>query len=102
MFEIISKIFKGPKTDFKALAKKGAVIIDVRSNEEFKSGHIKGAINVPVEQIKTRINDVKKMNKPVITCCRSGMRSGMAASVLLSAGIEVYNGGAWNLLQKKI
>lgn len=102
MFETIKKIFKRNETDFKALVQKGAVIIDVRSNAEFRSGHIKGSINIPVATIKTKINDVKKMNKPVITCCRSGMRSNIAASALSSAGVEVYNGGAWNLLQRKI
>lgn len=102
MLELIKKIFKGNKTNYKSLVENGAVIVDVRSNPEFRSGHIKGAVNIPVEQVKTKINDLKKMNKPVITCCKSGMRSGMAASILSSAGLEVYNGGAWNILQGKI
>jgi phage shock protein E len=102
MLELIKKIFRGNKTNFKSLVEKGAVIVDVRSNPEFRIVHIKGAVNIPVEQVKIKINDLKKMNKPVITCCKSGMRSGMAASILSSAGLEVYNGGAWNILQRKI
>lgn len=102
MFETISKIFKGNKTDFRSLVSNGAVIIDVRSSPEFRSGHIQGAINVPVDEVKSKITDLKKLNKPVITCCRSGVRSGMAASILSSAGLEVYNGGAWNVLQGKL
>jgi phage shock protein E len=101
MINLIEKIFRGNKTDFKTLVQNGAVIIDVRSDAEFRSGHIKDAVNIPVEQVKNKIHDLKKMNKPVITCCKSGFRSGTAASVLASAGVEVYNGGAWNLLQGK-
>jgi rhodanese-related sulfurtransferase len=41
-------------------------------------------------------------NKPIITCCRSGARSGMAKSVLAAAGVEVSNGGAWFMLEKKL
>src|SRR5689334_14273880 len=99
MFETITKIFKGNKTDFKSLVKNGAVILDVRSAAEFSSGHIKGAINIPVEGVKTILSDLKNMNKPVITCCKSGVRSGMATSILSAAGLEVYNGGSWNILQ---
>jgi rhodanese-related sulfurtransferase len=42
------------------------------------------------------------MNKPIITVCRSGSRSGMAKRIIQSAGIEVYNGGPWNVLIEKI
>ena len=102
MFETIAKIFKGNKTDFKSLVKNGAVVLNVRSAPEFRSGHIQGAINIPVDEVKTVITDLKKMNKPVITCCKSGMRSGIAASLLASEGLEVYNGGSWNVLQGKL
>jgi phage shock protein E len=102
MFNSITKLFKGNKPDFKSLVQNGAVILDVRSNAEFKSGHIKGAFNVPVDEVKTIISELKKKNKPVITCCRSGMRSATAASMLSAAGLEVYNGGPWNSLQGMI
>jgi len=102
MIAFIKKIFGGTSIDFKLLVSNGAVIVDVRSPAEFKSGHTKGAINIPLDQVKTKINDLKKKNKPVITCCRSGSRSGMAKSVLASAGIEAYNGGPWFSLEKKI
>ena len=101
MINFIKNLF-GPGTDFKALKDQGAVIIDVRTVSEFQSGHIKGAINIPVDSIRSKINDIKKKGKPVITCCRSGARSGMAADILKQNGIEVYNGGAWNVLDKKL
>ncbi|MBN8859128.1 MAG: rhodanese-like domain-containing protein [Sphingobacteriales bacterium] len=101
MFSMLKKLF-GNTTDYKGLVSNGAIILDVRSEGEFGSGHIKGATNIPLEQVKQNIPALKKKNKPVITVCRSGVRSGIAKSVLAAAGIEVYNGGAWNALQQKI
>ncbi|MBY0477349.1 MAG: rhodanese-like domain-containing protein [Chitinophagaceae bacterium] len=101
MLNIIKNLF-GPGTDFKALQQQGAVILDVRTAGEFNSGHINGAINIPVDRISSSINDIKKKGKPVITCCASGMRSGSATSVLKQAGIEVYNGGSWVSLNNKL
>ena len=92
----------GKKVDFKLLLSQGAVIVDVRSPGEFKSGHIKGAINIPLDQVKNKIGELKKKNKPIITCCLSGSRSGMAKRIISSAGIECYNGGSWNSLSYKI
>lgn len=101
MFNFLKKLF-GPSIDFKALADAGAVIIDVRSPQAFDLGHIKGSRNIPVNIIEREVNMLKKLNKPVITVCQSGARSGMAKSVLKAAGIEVYNGGSWNGLNLKI
>ena len=101
MFNFIKKLF-GPGTDFKALTQQGAVIVDVRSENEFKSGHIKGAINIPLNSIQNKVKDLKKKGKPVITCCASGMRSGSAVSILKREGIEVYNGGGWASLNSKL
>lgn len=74
---------------------RGAVVIDVRTPGEFASGHSKGAKNIPLDKISAQVTAIKKMNKPVIVCCRSGARSGQAASILKNAGIEVVNAGAW-------
>jgi apurinic endonuclease APN1 len=49
-----------------------------------------------------RADDIKKLNKPVIACCRSGMRSGQATSILKQNGIECINGGGWNSLAQKL
>ncbi len=80
---------------------KGAVIIDVRSQGEFAGGHIKGAKNIPLNEIRNKIDDIKKLNKPVIACCASGMRSSQATSILKQNGIEAVNGGGWQSLQSK-
>lgn len=101
MFSLIKNLF-GPGTDYKTLIAEGAVIVDVRTPGEYKGGHIKGSINIPVDSIRQHINDLKKKGKTVITCCASGMRSSSAASILNSAGIEAHNGGSWMSLQQKI
>jgi rhodanese-related sulfurtransferase len=77
---------------------RGAVIVDVRTPQEYNEGHIKGSINVPLQQIHTRIPMLKKKNKIIITCCRSGSRSGRARSILKKHGIESVNGGGWGNL----
>ncbi len=88
--------------DIKEFVEKGAIVIDVRTYEEFASGHIKGSKNIPLQVIGSKINDIKKLNKPVIACCRSGMRSAQATSILKQHGIDCINGGGWNSLENKL
>ena len=103
MIDILKKLFgAGTPTDYKALVDAGAIIVDVRSVGEYREGHIAGSLNIPLDQIKNKLADLKKKNKPVITCCRSGSRSAMAKSALQSAGIESYNGGPWTSLNSKL
>jgi rhodanese-related sulfurtransferase len=98
-----SNLFSGgPAVDFKQMVHEGAVIIDVRTPEEFKSGHIPQSQNIPLQILQSKINDIKKKNKPVIACCQSGGRSSMAATMMKNAGIEVVNGGGWHSLQSNL
>ena len=101
MFSFLKKLF-GPGTDYNALIAAGAIIIDVRSPQEFDRGHIQGSKNIPVNIIQREIATIKKWNKPIITVCQSGARSGMAKSALKAAGVEVYNGGSWFGLRSKL
>ena len=103
MLNVLKKFFgAGPSVNYKELTEKRAVIVDVRTVEEFKTGHIKNSINVPLDTISTRLPMIKKIDKPVIVVCRSGLRSGVAVDILKNSGIEAYNGGAWNVLKNKI
>ncbi len=88
----------GPKVDLGQKIKEGAQIIDVRTPDEFRGGHVKGATNIPLDRLAGQLGKIDK-NKPVITCCRSGARSGMAADMLKNAGFEAYNGGPWQNVQ---
>lgn len=81
---------------------RNAIIIDVRTKAEFDTGAIPGSKNIPLQSINSKIKEIKKLNRPVITCCASGMRSGTAASILNGQGIETVNGGGWKSLLYRI
>ncbi len=92
----------GPAVDFAELVKKGAQIVDVRTEGEYRGGHINGSLNYPLDRLPQLAAKLKK-DKPIITCCASGMRSGSAKSWLSANGFnEVYNGGGWSSLQNKL
>ncbi|MBP6758956.1 MAG: rhodanese-like domain-containing protein [Flavobacterium sp.] len=104
MINTLKKLFGfGPGVDYGKLVKKGALILDVRSKGEFDGGHIKGAINISVDTLRSNLPKLKDKNQTIITCCASGMRSASAKSILQSNGYtQVYNGGGWSSLQNKI
>jgi rhodanese-related sulfurtransferase len=88
--------------DFKELVKNGAIIIDVRSPQEFQSGHISQSKNIPLNELSDNYSKLKA-SQPIITCCASGLRSGSAVSFLKSKGfVSVYNGGGWMNLNGNI
>ena len=90
------------KVNYKEIYETGAIIIDVRTKGEFSHGNFKGSINVPLDKINEGINNIRIENKPVITVCKSGIRSGQAAIVLNRNGVEAYNGGSWTSLDSKL
>jgi phage shock protein E len=91
-----------PAPDYKQLIKDGAVILDVRTKVEYQQGHIRGSMNIPLQLLDHNLSKLNK-DKPVITCCASGMRSGSAKMILRSKGFsQVYNGGGWMSLRNKI
>ena len=99
---ILSLLFGKKETiDFKEIMQEGGVILDVRTSNEFKTGHIKNAKNISVQQLPSQLNKLNPKT-PIITCCASGMRSASAAGILKKAGFRAYNGGSWQTLQNKI
>ena len=74
------------------------IIVDVRTESEFETGHVKDAINIPVETIDPSVNLDK--NKTIIVYCRSGKRSANAASMLKQYGYKVYDLGAYESITK--
>ncbi|WP_397361937.1 rhodanese-like domain-containing protein [Olleya sp. R77988] len=99
---LLSFLYGNKSDKIKDFTERGAVILDVRSKAEYNSGAIPGSKHIPLQQIQAKVKDIKKWNKPVITCCASGMRSGSAAAILRSNGIEVLNGGGWHSLSNKL
>ena len=80
------------KISLKEVSKDKAFLVDVRTPEEYASGSVEGAVNIPLSDIENRIKDFE--GKPnIILFCRSGHRAGIAKSTLESYGIKnVING----------
>ncbi len=78
----------------------GAIVIDVRTVEEFAGGHVNGSKNIVLNVIPSKVTEIKAMNKKIIAVCRSGARSGQATSFLKQQGIDVINGGPWQNVDK--
>ena len=79
------------------------VLIDVRTKEEFKNGHLEKAINIPYTEIEEQIKSITKDNhKNIVVYCRSGRRSGIAQKTLIQMGYKnVVNGGGYKDLLKQ-
>jgi len=99
---LLKRLFRIKTIDFNQLLEDGAYILDVRTPGEFNSGNIKESTNIPLDQIQSKLEAIKEMNKSIIFCCASGIRSGQATSIAKSRGIESYNGGGWRSLNSKL
>ncbi|MBC8071217.1 MAG: rhodanese-like domain-containing protein [Deltaproteobacteria bacterium] len=75
-------------SEARQLVDAGAVLLDVRTPQEFSGGHIEGAINIPVQELHHRLADVGAHDRAVVVYCRSGMRSARASAMLKEAGFS--------------
>ncbi len=98
LFVIVLKYAKGNKKDYKDLLDQGAIIIDVRTESEYNSGHIKNSINVPLKDLTYRINEFDKKDN-IVTVCAVGIRAESAKKFFESRGYNVANGGRWTNLK---
>lgn len=81
-----------------SLLEKDGQIVDVRTVDEFVLAHKNGSINIPLDSLKSRMNELDK-TKPIILCCASGGRSALAKRMFISNGFtDVYNAGKWKSL----
>jgi phage shock protein E len=87
--------FKSKATKVKEMLAEGAIIVDVRTPQEYNEGHITNSLNIPMQHIDARIATIKKKGKPVILCCKSGGRARRAKSILQRNNIKCMNGGSW-------
>lgn len=77
------------------LIARGAQIVDVRTPGEFAAGHAANSVNIPLDSLDAGLKKLDK-SRPIVVCCASGTRSGMAATILRQKGFtEVVNGGTW-------
>lgn len=70
-------------------------IIDVRTREEFRGGHVAGSINIPLLELQSQIEEIRKIKNTIVVCCASGARSEQAVRFLNGYGIACENGGSW-------
>lgn len=90
----LSFLFGGNK--IKEALRAGAVVVDVRTPQEYDGGKVPESINIPVDRIAVQADRLIAMNRPIICCCASGARSGNAVKMLKAKGKkDVYNGGSW-------
>ena len=95
-------IFGAKRRQVKEFLDKNAIILDVRSQREWDDGHIENAVHIPLNELKERVEEVKALERPVITCCQSGVRSAKAAKFLNLNNIEATNGGGWISLKNRL
>lgn len=100
--KLLKNIFLPGRPNIKIIMEKNATIIDVRSWEEFTAGHLRGAMNIPLEVLEQQL---AKLNPgiPLLVCCSSGIKSAAACKILKAHGFtHVYDGGNWLDLKKYI
>ena len=86
---------KTDNSQLTSVIKEGAILVDVRSPGEFSSGSVKGAINIPLEQMHSQLGKLKG-KKNIVVFCRSGNRSSQAKTILEQSNFKnVINGGTW-------
>ncbi len=100
----LKKLFGfGPQINYAQLIQGGAVVLDVRTPNEFELGHIPGAINIPIEKLRENMHQLANKQKAIIACCTNGAKSWYAKNLLDSVGFEhVYDAGSWSKLQRKL
>jgi rhodanese-related sulfurtransferase len=87
-------MFAKARHDGREKVKNGALLLDVRTPEEFREGHIAGAKNIPVQQLAQRLDELGPKSRPIVVYCRSGARSSAAAQFLKNQGYQVTDIGA--------
>jgi len=96
MLNFFKQMFGGSNDALAQAISEGAFLVDVRTPAEFKSGSVKGAVNIPLDSISSQLAKFKN-KKHIVVFCRSGMRSSQAKSILEKNGFDnVINGGTWN------
>lgn len=97
MFGLFNNLFgqSGNDEALQNVLQDGAFLVDVRSPMEFAEGSVKGAVNIPLDQVPAQLSKFKN-KKHIVVFCRSGARSGQAKSILEQNGFSnVVNGGTW-------
>lgn len=103
MLGLLNKLLgKTDNSNLEEAVKNGAFLVDVRTATEFAGGSVKGAVNIPLNEISGHLSKFKN-KKSIVVFCRSGNRSGQAKNFLEQNGLEnVVNGGTWTNVNKVV
>ena len=85
--------FRNSKSKLLDYVNKGAVILDVRTEKEYRTNHISEALHIPLQKLEHRLDDIAQLNRPIVVYCTSGIRSAQATRLLKSYNIDAINGG---------
>lgn len=91
---------KGEPVKAWQMINEGALLVDVRTPDEYKQGHLSGAKLIPVKEVEKRVAEFgEDKSRPIVVYCKRGIRSGRAEQTLLKLGFtNVLNGGGYNAL----
>lgn len=100
MFGLFKKLFAGPdNTQLATVVQQGAYLVDVRNPDEFSAGSVKGAINIPLNALLQKLQQLKGKQR-IVVFCQSGGRSSQAKRILEQQGFtNVTDGGGWRNVQ---
>jgi len=99
---LVDFLFGSKKRRITDFLKNGAVIVDVRTQKERDKGFIENSMHVPLDQLQHTVEKLRELNKPIIVCCESGIRSEKAAHYLNLHNLDAINGGGWKSLKKNL
>ncbi|MBT8324123.1 MAG: rhodanese-like domain-containing protein [Winogradskyella sp.] len=99
---LLNLLFGNKSEAINIYLEKNAVLLDVRSNDEFSQGHLPGALHIPLQELEYRVEEILKLKKPVIAYCASGARSDRATNFLKLNKIDAINGGGINSLRSTL
>ncbi|MEH6625299.1 MAG: rhodanese-like domain-containing protein [Motiliproteus sp.] len=84
--------------------KQGAVVIDVRTTEEYAQGHLQDSLHIPYQRIANQLQNLElRKDRQIVLYCRSGQRAGIAEATLVKAGYgKLFNGGGFGPLVQQL
>jgi rhodanese-related sulfurtransferase len=86
---VFRRLRRIPTAKARRLIAEGALVLDVRTSQEFASGHARGAVNLPVEQARRRITEIEPdRSRTILTYCHSGTRSAITCRILRGLGYQ--------------
>ncbi len=90
-FALLQGMGRVSGSEARRLVDQGALLLDVRTTQEFADGHIPKAVNIPVQELERRMSELGSKARPIVVYCRSGHRSGIAADLLKKAGFTAVH-----------